>query len=97
MLNETEKPTGAEFCSHFQPRLNPGNAIDPQQYIPHEYRYIPVLDDPIRLEEIEQCIHNLKPNKAADTDGITPGILKMLSLTWLILLTQIFNLVFHGS
>ena len=39
----------------------------------------------------------MKPNKAAGTDGISPGILKLLPLTWLILLTQIFNLVFNGS
>ena len=44
-----EKPSDAEFCNHFQTLLSPGNVTAPQ-HTPQEYRYIPILDDPIRVD-----------------------------------------------
>ena len=35
-------------------------------------------------------------NKAAGCDGLAPGILKLLNVTWIMLLTLLFNVVFNG-
>ena len=37
-----------------------------------------------------------KMNKAAGCDGLAPGILKLLNVTWIMLLTFLFNVVFNG-
>ena len=39
----------------------------------------------------------LKANKAAGTDGISPGVMKLLTAQWLLLVTFLFNCVFYGS
>lgn len=95
--NCTEKPSDRIFCKHFETLLNPENARDPQEYEPQNILYIPVLDDPITIEEVDRCMKKLKSSKAAGTDGISPGIVKWLPVNWCILLTQIFNLVFIGE
>jgi len=95
--DDASKPNDNLFCAHFQALLNPDNVIHPQDYDAQEYRYIPILDDPIRIEEVDRCLQKMKTNKAAGTDGISPGILKMLPATWLALLTYFFNVVFNNQ
>ena len=63
---------------------------------PRHQRYIPILDDPIDVSEVFRCTKKLRPNKAAGSDGIPPGVLKVLPDHWIILLTTIFNLIFFG-
>ena len=95
ILGNQNEPSDSTFCNHFQTLLNPDNILDPRDYIPPNYRYIPVLDDPIRLEEVVHCISKLKPNKAAGIDGISPGTLKLLPQVWLNYLTILFNMIFN--
>ena len=95
-MENTDKPSNATFCAHFETLLNPPNTVDPREYMPAQYRYIPILDNPIDVSEVIRCIGRLKTNKSAGTDGIPPGILKSLPDQWLPLLTHIFNLVFFG-
>ena len=90
-------PSDKEFCEHFDRLLNPhGNNKQPV-YIPREHRYIPVLDDPIQPGEVLDAIDNLKSNKAAGIDGVPPGVLKLMTDEWLLLLTYVFNEVFCGG
>ena len=91
--NQTDKPSDTCFSEHFQGLLN-SNSPDATNFSPQQQRYIPVLDDPIQGVEVDRCIRKLKSNKAAGTDGISPGILKLLPINWIILLTQLFNHVF---
>lgn len=75
-------------CENQQEDYTPIN-----KYIVH----IPVLDDPIESTEVKLCIRKLKVDKAPGTDGIAPGILKILDDEWILLLTFAFNAVFEGS
>ena len=93
---QAEKPSNADFCTHFEALLNPTDATDPREYTPRHQWYIPILDDPIDVSEVFRCAKKLRPNKAAGSDGIPPGVLKVLPDQWIILLTNIFNLIFLG-
>ena len=56
--------------------------------------YVPVLDDPITVHEVVTEVQYLKSNKAAGTDGVPPGALKLLSVDWLSIICSLFNMVF---
>ncbi len=91
-----EKPTDEEFCAHFETLLNP-QPTETFEFVPEIPKYMPVLDDPIYLIEVSDCIDDLKANKAAGIDGVPPGVLKALSAQWILLITFLFNLVFCGN
>ena len=54
---------------------------------------IPVLDVPITLGEVSAQVDKIEANKACGPDGIAPGVLKLLSLYWLMLIISLFNMV----
>ena len=58
---------------------------------------MPVLDDPILATEVEAAIKQLHGNKSASIDGISPGILKLLPASCVVLVTTLFNFVFNGN
>ena len=91
----SESPTDEQFASHFESLLNPPHGRD-EIIIPRTNITIPVLDSDISPDEVSEGIKSLKPNKAAGPDGVGPGLLKMLPIAWIILITLIFNVVFHG-
>ena len=91
-----EKPSDDTFCEYFTGLLNPSTAPT-DLYIPESHTYVPVLDDPIQPAEVESAIKTLKANKAAGTDGISPGLFKLLSDEWLLIVTFLFNMVFQGA
>ena len=90
-----ETPNDQEFCRHYDQLMNP--PVAEPQYIPTHPLYIPVLDDPISPNEVHECIKNLNPSKAAGIDGVAPGVFKLLSAQWIILLTVLFNFVFTST
>ena len=58
---------------------------------------IPILDDQITPEEVQAQIKNIKPEKSCGPDGVSPGILKMLPLQWILTLATLFNTIFISS
>ena len=56
--------------------------------------YIPVLDDPITSNEVQQQIKRLEPDKACGPDGVPPGVFKIMCAQWITVLATIFNVVF---
>ena len=58
---------------------------------------MPVLDEPISVFETKCEARNMKANKACGTDGLTPGVFKMLPMPWLLLLITIFNSIFSSG
>ena len=83
--------------THFKLLFNPDPHQQLQLQIPSSDIYIPVLDDKIHPEEVDNQIKQLKSNKASGVDGVPPGILKFLPDCWIINLTLIFNLAFNTS
>ena len=59
--------------------------------------YIPVLDDPITSNEIHSCVKEIKPNKANDTNGNSPGIIKLFTPILFYFLLCFFNTIFQTA
>ena len=56
---------------------------------------IPLLDDPFKPEELLHVVEKqIKPDKSCDISGLSPGVLKMLPVSWLGLLFTFFNMLF---
>ena len=89
-------PSDDEFQVHLEQLLNPSN-INPAEL--HEIQsdiHIPVLDEPIRLSEVEHAIKNqVKPRKSCGPDGVSPGVFKLLPATWIVFLSLLLNIVFN--
>ena len=86
--------TDRKFCEHYEKLLKSHESI--QNFVPENNIYIPVLDNDITVDEVNEQIKRLKRNKAAGCDGLAPGILKLLNVTWIMLLTFLFNVMFNG-
>ena len=92
--NQNVTPSDREFCDHYEKLLKSHESI--QNFVPENNIYILVLDNDITVDEVNEQIKRLKMNKAAGCDGLAPGILKLLNVTWIMLLTFLFNVVFNG-
>ena len=90
-----EGPTEAAFQDHLERLLNPA---DFEPIVPDDLATevsIPILDEPLKPEELLHVVEKqLKPDKSCDVTGLSPGVLKMLPITWLGLLLTIFNMLF---
>ena len=89
-------PSDDCFCEHYQKLLNP-EGITPLDYQVEYFKYVPILDDPISPGEVFDSLKLLKANKSAGTDGVAPGLLKLLPENWITLLTYLFNCVFFNT
>ena len=90
-------PSDKEFSEHFEKLLNPEEFRNQEEYIPARNIYIPILDDPIQPDEVDKCIQKLKTSKVPGPDGLAHGLLKHLPDDWIILLTFIYNAIFHQN
>ena len=90
-----EGPTEGAFQNHLERLLNPCD-VDP--IVPDDLYTdvsIPLLDDPFQPDELLHVIDKqVKPGKSCDTNGLAPGVLKMLPINWLGFLLFIFNALF---
>ena len=59
---------------------------------------VPMLDDPFDPDEVAQVIDKqVKPNKSAGPDGLSPALFKLLPVQWVITLTILLNAVFTNG
>ena len=88
-----EQPNEETFKAHVENLLNPENCLDINDVdLDNNVPYIPVLDDPFSMYELNQAIHGVNKNKSYS--GICPGIIGMLPFSWLLFILTIFNVVF---
>ena len=92
--NETNRPSDEEFKTHFEQLLNPPGVALEADIDEQSVHTIPILDSSITEFEVQCVVNELKANKASGTDGLSPGIFKLLPATWISLITYLFNLVF---
>ena len=92
-----ERPTEAAFQDHMERLLNP-EGVEPLDVDLSEQVYVPALDQPFTIEEVQQVIgKQIKPDKGCGPDGISPGALKLLPISWLLVLLTILNTLFQSS
>ena len=58
---------------------------------------IPVLDNLFTPLEVSNQIDNMKADKSSGLDGIPPGVYKLLTPAWIILITSLFNIIFTSA
>ena len=92
---ESTGPSDEQFKEFFDQALN----SDEPSSLDHICSdiYVPVLDDPIIESEVKEQVKNLKIDKAAGTDGIPPGVIKLLPSTWIMFITVLLNTLFSSS
>ncbi len=55
---------------------------------------MPVLDNPISPQEVQEDVDQLKPDKAGGPDGIAVGIYQAMPVSWITVLASLFNFLF---
>ena len=88
------RPDDNSFAAHLAALLNP--PILPPTLI-NIGIYIPLLDDPISLDETIRARNLLKANKAPGHHGINPGLLKMLPDESMLTVQNYLNKIFNGQ
>ena len=90
-------PSDEEFKEYYESLMSPDNVgqlnVDPGNTAIN----IPLLDDPITLNEVTAQIARIKPDKACGPDGIPPGVFKLLPPHWLLCIATLFNCIFSSS
>ena len=87
------KPSDEEFRSFYDHLMNV--PTDDFTDICQEVNVtIPVLDSPISPDEVASQINKMKADKSCGPDGIAPGVFKLLSAQWVLLITTLFNVIF---
>ena len=91
-------PSDEEFQNHLEKLYNPDGLEQIDMSDIQTDVTIPVLDGPIDPTEVESVLNkNIKPNKGCGPDGVPPGLLSYLPVTWILTLTTIFNFVFQNG
>ncbi len=87
-------PSDDSFKEYMEGLLKPaGEArIDLTQY--RTDVSMPVLDNPISPQEVQEAVDHLKPDKSGGPDGIAPRIYKAMPVSWITALASLFNFVF---
>ena len=94
-INEKDivQPADEKFKLHFENLLNM-NQTNYSEIQLDNCPYIPVLDDPFTLPELDTAIKDLKTEKGYT--GVCPGLFVNLPLTWLIFFLTLFNVIFQN-
>ena len=74
--NVVSSPTDDKFKDYFQSIYNSLGACVPNIDTLQSDVYMPVLDDPIMPQEVQDQVNKLKSNKAYDPDGMPPSVFK---------------------
>ena len=77
---------------HFEQLLNPPGNENEVLIDVSDSPYVPLLDDPIEEEEVEEAVRACKEQKSFI--GVTPAIFKCFPTIWMLYVTQILNIVF---
>ena len=94
---EKDKPSDQDFQLHIEKLLNPLNTQDDIWPTVNDQVSITALDDPITKKEMTFAIEKqLKPDKGAGPDGISPAIFHHIPAVWLTFLTSLFNIIFYS-
>ena len=84
-------PTPSEFKDHFAELLVSDEVVDLTSVDISESPFIPILYIPLTMKELEESVIKIKPNKACDSNGNSPGILRLFPPLILSFILDIFN------
>ena len=87
------QPDSEQFKLHFEDLLNTDQEDQPDIDL-SDSPYMPVVDDPFTLGEMNNALKDLKAGKSYT--GICPGLFVRLPLVWLMFFLTLFNIAFQG-
>ena len=91
--NAEVKPSNEDSRVHYDEIYYP---VGSTTLVPNQCQsdvFIPVLDEPIQVDEVMRQIYNMKPNKSCSPDSVSPGVVKYLPALWILTLTALFDVV----
>ena len=96
LYNET--PSDIEFKSFYDTHIT-NQSQESQSDMMNDINAVnvPILDSQIDPSEVIEQINVMKSDKSCGLDGIPPGVYKLLTPEWIILITTLFNLIFTSS
>ena len=96
LYNET--PSDNEFKSFYDTHIT-NQSQESQSDMMNDINAVnvPILDSQIDPSEVIEQINVMKSDKSCGLDGIPPGVYKLLTPEWIILITTLFNLIFTSS
>ncbi len=59
--------------------------------------FIPVVDEPIHIDEVMTQMNNMKPDKSCGPDCVSPGVVKYLPAQWILAVTALFNSILASA
>ena len=91
-------PSDSEFKEFYETYLNQ-YSNETQEFDVNNVNSVnvPILDNLITQEEVCNQIDKLKANKSCGPDGIPPGVYKLLTPSWILLITTLFNIIFTSA
>ena len=93
-----ETPSDIEFKSFYDTHItNQGQESQSDMLNDINAINVPILDSQIVPSEVIEQINIMKSDKSCGLDGIPPGVYKLLTPEWIILITALFNLIFTSS
>ena len=91
--NNAVQPEDGQFKVYFEDLLSTDQR-NPEDTDLTNSPYIPVLDNPFNLIELNSALKDVKTGKSYT--GICPGLFKWLPMVWLIFFLTLFNIAFQG-
>ena len=83
------QPSDIHFKMHFEKLFNPPSVNFSDSVDVSSAPYIPILDDPFTIQELDIAVKGLKKDKSYI--GLCPGLFAVLPLTWLTFFLTMFN------
>lgn len=95
-MENKERPNDNDFKEHVVKLLKPENMSEKGEEV-RENRgpYIPVLDDPLSMQEFMKSVNGINRNKGYS--GIGLGVVQMLPEFWLPFFLLLFHIVFMST
>ncbi len=76
-------PSEDDFKDYFETNFNTPDNVKLTDCDFSTYVSMPLLDDLINPLEIQQQVKQLKPDKASGPDCLSPGVVKLLPVQWI--------------
>ena len=93
-----DSPSDVDFKQFYESQSNQhANASQSQAFDIDNSINIPILDDQFTPVEVSNQIDKMKANKTCGLDGIPPGVYKLLTPPWIVLITLLFNIIFTSA
>ena len=96
--NSNDCPSDIQFKQFYDNCITQNSNAPLSDNVNHENNInVPILDNQILPIEISEQINSMKADKSCGLDGIPPGVYKLLTPAWIMLITTLFNSILTSA